>query len=497
MRRTLDGKDEKTTRHSPLLPPEMPPAQPQSLAGSDVRTFTEEDYHRWVESRRSMRACLEGAGLTKRWLHSKDRSELEGAVLARLLDAERCQPVMESAAESKPCDQEVPEATPTHPSHRELRAARLKERKSVLREAERAGGRLLRVRQRLVSLLMRADVHGRGRVTEEELATALGRVGVALTTECRHALTQALLCEGEEGKVDYRRMVLAIGGRDGRDKNGLVSLLRDYLDRQDSVTSNPNTQSLGPTSGTPPCDEREGGVAQQRLAASTMEGAHGTLMTGCKREQVKQFDALLEYCRSEGVVLNRELVERALLWPSDHPASQCRDHMRQPGLDLLSAHFADPPLEEAPQETRCLREGFGGAYLELRPRSRARTYTPLSTGRAKVEPRVDCWLTYEEFLRLTERIRSRPGYRYKYHGPPKSNAFWPGALLDKLRLCLDAPAPSGGGAPCSVTNIFHPVDPSRVYNSRAGPMPTQVMSWPTNQSGYVQFGSQDRKQYAV
>ena len=105
MRRTLDGKDEKTTRHSPLLPPEMPPAQPQSLAGSDVRTFTEEDYHRWVESRRSMRACLEGAGLTKRWLHSKDRSELEGAVLARLLDAERCQPVMESAAESKPCDQ--------------------------------------------------------------------------------------------------------------------------------------------------------------------------------------------------------------------------------------------------------------------------------------------------------------------------------------------------------------------------------------------------------
>lgn len=94
------------------------------------------------------------------------------------------------------------------------------------------------------------------------------------------------------------------------------------------------------------------------------------------------------------------------------------------------------------------------------------------------------------------RIRSRPGYRYKYHGPPKSNAFWPGTLLDKLRLCLDGPAPSGG-APCSVTNIFHPVEPSRLYNSRAGPMPNQVMAWPSNQSGYVQFGGQDRKQYAV
>lgn len=102
LRRTLDGRDEKITRHSPLLPPEMHPAQPQALAGSDVRTFTEGDYHRWLESRRSMRACLEGAGLTERWLSNKDRSDLEGAVLARLLDTDKCQPVM---AESKPSDQ--------------------------------------------------------------------------------------------------------------------------------------------------------------------------------------------------------------------------------------------------------------------------------------------------------------------------------------------------------------------------------------------------------
>lgn len=105
LRRTLDGREERTTRPPPLLsPPEMPPAQPQALAGSDVRTFTEDDYHCWLYSRRSMRASLDGAGLTERWLRSKDRTELEGGVLARLVEEERRQPVIE-VKETTPPDQ--------------------------------------------------------------------------------------------------------------------------------------------------------------------------------------------------------------------------------------------------------------------------------------------------------------------------------------------------------------------------------------------------------
>lgn len=94
-------------------------------------------------------------------------------------------------------------------------------------------------------------------------------------------------------------------------------------------------------------------------------------------------------------------------------------------------------------------------------------------------------------------IRSRPGFKYKYHGLPKNNAFWPGAMLDKLRLCppFDGPTPPGG--PCSVHNIFQHVDPSRTHNRTTPTTLSQVTSWPSNKSGYVQFGSQDRKQYAI
>ena len=154
------------------------------------------------------------------------------------------------------------EATPPQPSHRELRACREKLKRGMLREVERAGARLLRVRQRLVSLLMRTDADADGCITGEELETALVRVGVTLSPECCHALASALLSEGEEGKgregkVDYRRMVVAIGecrvpgmSTEGNknDKNGLVSLLHEYLDRQDSSDPfSPNRQSLGHT----------------------------------------------------------------------------------------------------------------------------------------------------------------------------------------------------------------------------------------------------------
>ena len=46
------------------------------------------------------------------------------------------------------------------------------------------------------------------------------------------------------------------------------------------------------------------------------------------------------------------------------------------------------------------REEFGGAYMELRGKRKAR-FTRLSTGPAMVGARTDCWLTYDEFKKLT------------------------------------------------------------------------------------------------
>lgn len=91
----------------------------------------------------------------------------------------------------------------------------------------------------------------------------------------------------------------------------------------------------------------------------------------------------------------------ALLLPPDRPKAECEAHLRQAGLALLSIHFADPPEEdEEGAEQRNPREEFGGAYMELRGKRKAR-FARLSTGPAMVEARTDCWLTYDDFMKLT------------------------------------------------------------------------------------------------
>ena len=89
-------------------------------------------------------------------------------------------------------------------------------------------------------------------------------------------------------------------------------------------------------------------------------------------------------------------------------------------------------------------------------------------------------------------IRSRPGFKYKFHGLPDNNAFWPGALLDKLRLWH--PSETLQNKPCSLYNIFQPVQHPKIYNPHS-PVVEQKTSWPENESGYVQFGSESRKRY--
>ena len=99
------------------------------------------------------------------------------------------------------------------------------------------------------------------------------------------------------------------------------------------------------------------------------------------------------------------------------------------------------------------------------------------------------------FIHCTHRnIQSRPGFKYKYHGLPDNNAFWPGALLDKLRLWQ--PSETLLDKPYSLYNIFQPVEHPRIYNPYS-PIAVQRKSWPENSRGYVQFGSQTRKSYAL
>ena len=88
----------------------------------------------------------------------------------------------------------------------------------------------------------------------------------------------------------------------------------------------------------------------------------------------------------------------ALLLPADHSRNECVASLKQPEL-VHSTCIAETSEEE--EEHERMREGFGGAYQELRGRKKA-TYMRLSTGAARVKAKTDCWLTFKEFQQLTK-----------------------------------------------------------------------------------------------
>ena len=96
----------------------------------------------------------------------------------------------------------------------------------------------------------------------------------------------------------------------------------------------------------------------------------------------------------------------ALLLPPDQMTMECLAALRQPGLGLLSQFFAHPPEDKKERIEKKLPptyEGWGQPYKELRGRKKA-DYVKLSTGKVRIQPKTDCWLTFRDYQALTEYV---------------------------------------------------------------------------------------------
>jgi len=134
----------------------------------------------------------------------------------------------------------------------------------------------------------------------------------------------------------------------------------------------------------------------------------------------------------------------------------------------------------------------------------------LTTGMTHIKSKTDCWLTFDEYRKLTQlsenccinnsvlqchtcrHIKSR--FPFKYHGIPDDSVFWPGHILHKMRLCMPPYNEYKDDKVASVKNIFQPV-----HNIKGSilPMVTPRVVWPTNDAGYIQSGDNGRKSYAL
>lgn len=102
-----------------------------------------------------------------------------------------------------------------------------------------------------------------------------------------------------------------------------------------------------------------------------------------------------------------------LLYPAEKKVKELKSKLKKPEQALFSSHFADPPSPpplpiEVKQKHKIKRSDSGRLLIDtrhvypLRKNVAARcSKANLSTGRTLIRRKVDCWMTFEEYERLT------------------------------------------------------------------------------------------------
>ncbi|XP_063072781.1 EF-hand calcium-binding domain-containing protein 12 [Engraulis encrasicolus] len=224
---------------------------------------------------------------------------------------------------------------------------------------------------------------------------------------------------------------------------------------------------------------------------STLAGAPGRSIDHYRRQALGEYLDSLEMCRQHGVNVTQSSMQRVLLHPGDKvvqlpvgggirqagasPIQGCGGRLR--GGQVRStgpvSREEEVVVVEEEEPRRRIRMEKSLYPFERAVRKEPKVMS-LSTGRAEIRHKTECWLTREEYALLSGKQMSTR------RADP--NAFWPGQD-DHIRLYQ----PEVGIPP--ETCLFECV-------SRE-PAPA-VGSWPLNDKGYYTSGDIDgRKAYAL
>ncbi|CAH1783951.1 unnamed protein product, partial [Owenia fusiformis] len=176
---------------------------------------------------------------------------------------------------------------------------------------------------------------------------------------------------------------------------------------------------------------------------STLEGDTASLIDEFRQLKLKEYHAITKLCQDSHIELSEQLLQKVLLYPPELTHKELKKRIKQPGDELLSSKFADPPKKpktpiEIRHKDKVKRSKTGKLLMDTRyayPQQHSianhGTKVTLPHGKVVIRRKTDCWMTFEEYDRLTKHLAIR--YQ-QLHGRVQENVFWPGHLLDKLRL---------------------------------------------------------------
>ncbi|XP_076804796.1 uncharacterized protein LOC143448801 isoform X2 [Clavelina lepadiformis] len=437
------------------------------------------EYKTWLRKRRKLREDLNDLGLTTSWLQRKpDKTVVEERVLADLLHNQKSKSSVDqltSTLSTSTC------VNPPHFQHQQL------EMQFIPQPVE-------------ATLHKLADYIIRNKISLNKLFSNCRNAEKIFYSQCKDGLIM-LQKKIPVSSKDITELVNHFY-KDSKFSDSFYIALTDLLGKLDPSVSSTSLLSGCSSSSFVNYSSLKTQALQSSLSKSTPGGLDA------RKARLKEYEAAVKLCEKNGVPLTKELLLKVLLHPGDKTLPEdCRDfRIRQPGTTLSQDFWKTKDkqkIRKKKKDAELMAVKNTGDNKHMRKRSeslvitfpRLREVAPdshqvnLSTGRAVISRKVDCWLSFEEY----EKIRCGPDtVLRREHVLP--NAFWPGHLLDKLRLymspCNTHKAPHCNAAH-SKQSIFHQVKtmPHNGKRSNHGYNNNEI-TWPSDGS-FVKYGNYD------
>ncbi|XP_071491417.1 EF-hand calcium-binding domain-containing protein 12-like [Diadema antillarum] len=235
---------------------------------------------------------------------------------------------------------------------------------------------------------------------------------------------------------------------------------------------------------------------------STLGGELAVEIHDYRAARLAEYHAICRLCEEREIPLTPKLLERALLHPGDKRVTQLKRRLRQPGTHTMSNKFAEPPKPpDSPVEYHDMEKVVvtkSGEVLvdskHVYPKKQDVFPKPemqnLSSGKAFISRKIDCWMSFEEYDKLTKHLKKR---YISLENVPEHDVFWPGFLLDKIQLYMPETRSTEG---IQSHALFQP---TAVRAKRSNPgYNNDISYWLVSDNNYLKSGGiEERKVYNI
>ncbi|XP_066450788.1 EF-hand calcium-binding domain-containing protein 12 isoform X2 [Eleutherodactylus coqui] len=173
---------------------------------------------------------------------------------------------------------------------------------------------------------------------------------------------------------------------------------------------------------------------------STLGEEVAELVEQFRRQGLQEYHKILKLCKSFGVPLTETLLEQALLYPGDKLVCESQEHLqlRQPGTALRSnvkgESVGEASSPEAARTGKTVKNSPGTCDTPYPPEKYVKLVKRKVRGKKGGQTEtLKCWTTFEQFKEMSGNLERRFPHCFYM---ADDDAFWPGQLLEKLRMYL-------------------------------------------------------------